>query len=499
MGRPTALIEDVTALDGDRIDVAARIGWLLRISRMGRGLSLSRLSEAVSGVARPFSVPLLSTAERSGLRDGNLIDAYETALELEPGQLRAPIDILCRTFPYAPSDRSPVLRAPVPLAVVDGAFEPVLRASPRGGEWLRWARVVRAGGGAGLPTVLVAPLLERLLSELARSVGPGFTTRYEAVAQLRCSVYADATEDAVRRHVHEAPTNLSRTAMSAVSEEPTVRLLAWAASLLRRPEDGLVGGASVAIENMAELGGLGMGDWAPLVEPFVVGQAAAADTGEAVHYSRLLKTLPPSVAELVAARLARPPVTLDLPRSWEPGVANRQHALAVRVAAGLCERLEVGEQPMLARLLWETLYDFRGTRASNAAYLLMASPFAGNLNRALIALIESPPDSATHAGALRALVMTQTAQSSSDVQAWVERSSPWHEPRALMAAGNAGVHVPDGHARVREAGEEVLGVVEVLGMSRHPDLAAVAADETLPGAVRRAASWWCTAGGRVTA
>ena len=109
MARPSDLIIDETPLDGARIDIPARIGWLLRVNRLVHGASLRDVSARLKETGRPASVAVLSRLERSGGRNGAVVDGYEELLGLTPGRLRAPVDALCRTFAYAPPDEEPGL------------------------------------------------------------------------------------------------------------------------------------------------------------------------------------------------------------------------------------------------------------------------------------------------------------------------------------------------------------------------------------------------------
>ena len=54
------------------------------------------------------SAARLSRIETGQLRDGRIVDGYEATLGLPEGSLRAPIDVLCRTFPRtSPRDADP--------------------------------------------------------------------------------------------------------------------------------------------------------------------------------------------------------------------------------------------------------------------------------------------------------------------------------------------------------------------------------------------------------
>ncbi|VXA98919.1 hypothetical protein [Nocardioides sp. AX2bis] len=500
MARPADVIEDTTLLDGARVDVPARIGWLLRTVRLGTGTSLRALGDGMRELGHPVSVPALSVAERAGVRDGALTDLYEQVLRLPPGRLRAPVDVLCRSFDYAPGDRAPTRAVVLPLSAVDAAFEPVLTGRADGGDWLRWARLLRHGPGAAVPTVVVAPAARVLVEELLRSVGPAHTARYEAVARLRCGPYADVVEDVARDLVLGAgPGPASVNAFAALAEEPTPRLLRWCASLLDHPADWVVGGACLALEGMRTTGGLDEADWQVLVAPLVRGHARAGEGLHAARITTLVRMLPEAVRRDVLARLTGPLAPVDGPRSWDTGLTNRHLALCHRVAADVCDRLDVEHQPLLARLLFEVLFDFRGNRITTSAWLLMATPFVEQLVPALLELVDSAPDEATRRGALRALHRLQVPAADDAVGAWLGRVRRWDDAAVLGVAANAGVAVPEGHRRVRGAGPAGVRVVETLGMAAHPDLAAVAADPTLTPTVRSAACWWLRVGARVVA
>lgn len=498
MARPADVIEDSTVLDGPRIDVPARIGWLLRTARVDRGVSLRALSAAMSDLGHPLSVPALSVAERTGVRDGVIIDCYEVALGLSEGRLRAPVDVLCRSFDYAPRDRAPVARSTVPLALVDAAFEPVLSGRAAGGQWLRWARLVRHGTGTPLPSVVVAPLALQLVEELVRAVGPAFVSRYEAVAQLRCGPYADLVEDVTRDLVRgPGPGPALVTAFSALAEQPSPRLLAWCGSLLEHPADWVVDGACVALEGMRTVGGLDEADWEVLVEPLVRGHARAGQGNRGPRLAALVRMLPLAVRHEVQGRLSGPLALLDGPWAWEPGLVNRHLGLCRRLAADACDWREVEHQPMLTRMLFEVLYDFRSPRVTTSAWLLMATPFVEHLVPALLDLVEAPPDETTGRAALRAVHQMQLPATDGTVATWLARSARWEDDGVLGVAGNAGVAVPRGHHRVRGTGPAGARLVETLGMAAHPDLAVVAGDASLPDPVRDAARWWLRTGPRV--
>ncbi|WP_344342216.1 helix-turn-helix domain-containing protein, partial [Streptomyces rhizosphaericus] len=107
-GRPQTVLDDETDLNGPRVDVDRRVGWVLRMARMttpgpaGGPLRLEAMAEAVG-----VSTTRLHRVETGATRSGQVTDAYERVLAMPEGSLRAPVDVACRTFPYAQPDRDP--------------------------------------------------------------------------------------------------------------------------------------------------------------------------------------------------------------------------------------------------------------------------------------------------------------------------------------------------------------------------------------------------------
>ena len=131
-GGRTITVDDATALDGAEIDVSARVAWVLRMARTTAGgpTQLRALADDGTSAAR------LSRMETGQLRDGRVVDGYEAALGLVAGSLRAPIDILCRSFPHsarATPNQGAASRASAPPGSPSGAG----RRTVTGGEWLR--------------------------------------------------------------------------------------------------------------------------------------------------------------------------------------------------------------------------------------------------------------------------------------------------------------------------------------------------------------------------
>ena len=499
MPRQPDVLEDLTPLDGSRIDIPSRIGWLLRSTRIAHGVTLRGMAKllAEAGVRVPLAT--LSRLESEGQRNGAVIDGYERALGLEPGRLRAVVDSLCRTFDYAPPDLSPGLGEP-DLAAYSRAVEAVLADRPSGGDWLRFAREHEDDRRFGLPTGQMLPLVARLASELNRSVGLAYVTRYEAFARLRCSAYEELVEEVVRDLVLAPGAQAVTDAMIAVSERPSTSLLEWMADLLNHPNLRITRGAALAIENMRSVGGLPNNAWPGFVPKFLEAyELAADDLPRRVTFTKLFKNLPPQTRALIQDRLSARFEHVHGPEGWDQGRRNAHLELAREVAETACTRLGQPPQPMLARMLFEILFDFRGTRSGTSGILLLGSPFGDAVHPLLLDLAANGPDETTRLGAQGVVSAIQPADSDPDVLDWLESDDDGLVDTAYLLLGNAGRPMPDAALEAGLAREPVSAIraLASAGMSQHPRLPDLAADFHRDQRVRTAAAWWLREGGRV--
>lgn len=304
-GRVAAEIEDHTPLDSSEIDIASRIGWLLRWTRATSGVPLRRLTEELAARGDSYSPATLSRLEAEGRRSSVAMNAYETALGLPHGWLRAPIDVLCRTFAYAPPDTAPY--APTgTLAEFTTSCDLVSSGRATGPDWLRFAEL-HTTSRFGLPSTAIRPILTTLASELGRSVGVAYPTRYEALAKLRCSDYADVVYQVARAAVATPGAQVLNDLMSAVSENPTAELARWCGELLSNRSLTVMRAATLAIQNMRSVGGLSTEVWHDLA-PVFANAYDAADPGSPQRHAlaAALATCHPTFRGAVRARLTAP-------------------------------------------------------------------------------------------------------------------------------------------------------------------------------------------------
>ena len=152
----------------------------------------------------------LGLGDRPGRPSTAVVEGYERALGLEPGGLRGAVDMVRRTFGLGGRPPPP----PRTWRAMDRVAERVLDARPASGaEWLHFCDAALAVR-PGLPTRVMRPLVDRLVSETSRSVFTAYLTRYEGLALLRCGQYADLVLAALRDHIEEPGNQVVAEAMS---------------------------------------------------------------------------------------------------------------------------------------------------------------------------------------------------------------------------------------------------------------------------------------------
>lgn len=496
-GGRTITVDDATALDGAEIDVSARVAWVLRMARTtagGGGTQLRALAEEIG-----TSAARLSRVETGQLRDGRVVDGYESALGMVEGSLRAPIDILCRTFPQvSPRDADPGSRIQT-VGELSQLTERLQGAVPvTGGEWLRWARATASPGNIGLPERQCHELLVRLVSELARSVSHGYPSRYEALSLVRCSAYGPlvlaVAQDEIRRtHAHGLGD-----LMSAVGEAVTEDALEWCLSLLVDEREYVARCGALAIENMGQIGGTGFwDDVAPRLLDAL--EATAPGSSQEEWIAHLVRLVPRPVwrrAGRVPARPLPPPAPVP---SMSRGESNALWSRCQVMAGDVGRETGVGEQPMLARLMYDICFGHWETRAVTSYMLLSGVPVLARASgRRIAELVEQAEDPRIRSRGARRLLGVLHGHEMPSVEGWFTDPDPGLRGSALAVTGAAGRHVPGPvlDAGLRDPGTSRLAIYSA-GMSGHPALAHVAGATDLPHDVRAAARWWIEQGGRV--
>lgn len=490
-GAPLKTLDDPSAPGEGRIDVGVRIGWVLRMARLtagDRALSQVAMVRELERRGLPMSSTTGHRVETGARRVGAVVDAYEEVLDLPAGTLRAPIDILCRTFPYSPPDRDPG-RTVSDLPEMEAALHPVTSGKATGGEWLRWARASAGGGGLGMPRAQMQELVEQCLGEMLRSWGTGYHTRYEALALLRCGPYGEVVLATARDLVADPHVQQLADAASLVGECLTPDAVQWAGQLLEDPRDHVSSGGVLCLENLLSISadpGL-----LEQVEEQVVRayRAAEPDTDRWRWLTHLVRLMPREQHARVRARLDKP-LAPALAPSTERG-ADEHWRRCEALARGIAARLGIAPQPLLARLLFELAVGPFETRGVTSGMLLRSQPaLVGPVADAVAELGETHPDALVRARALRRLVMLEGDVLPERVAGWLDSPDPRRQVAALRLAASTTHEVP------REVLERALARPETrraalvfVGQRSSPLLEVWAAEHPEAG-VRGAFRWW---------
>lgn len=492
------IVDDSTSLAGPVIDVAARIGWVLRMARTTARDVDTRMRPVAEALGT--STARLSRAETGQLRDGELVDGYERVLGLPEGSLRAPIDVLCRTFPAT----SPVdVRPGLPISSVEELSrltESIAGAEDvSGGEWLRWARAISAPGNIGLPVSLARTAVRRLVRELARSVSHGYPTRYEALARIRCSGYGFLVLEIAREEVAHPHAQALGDLLSAVGEAATPDAVAWCLELLVDEAPHLALCGALGLENMAEIAGP-QAFWtevAPaLVDAF---DAVAAGSVQEEWATHLIRLVPAAVWRTLGRTPSRPLPRAPEVEGFDREATNRHWQGCQESARRIGRQVGVGDQPMLARLMFDIGYGHWETRAVTGYFLLGGLPAVARPTwEHLARMVDDEPDERIRHRMVRRIQGTLHGDGSSIATRWLDSPDEVLRAAGLQVAGASGLHVPVNDLR-RALSDSATrrAAAFAAGMSAHPALATLARDPGLDEAARGSAGWWLDRGGRI--
>lgn len=497
MPRVSEPVDDTTSLDGSRIDVGARIGWLLRVSRTAAGLSLRDMSAALEQHGVTLSAASLSRIESEGHRSVAALEGYARVLGLAEGSLRLAVDYLCRSFSYAPPTTVP--SPPPTLERFTAACLAVDADRPTAGDWLAFSRQHADGTGFGLPAHLMAPYVRRLALELCRSVGPARFLRYEALLDLRRGAYGDLVVATVVEVLDEPGIQVVDDLVNMVAECPAREVVVWVGERLRHPSVLQVRAASYAIQGMLVTGGLELDDWRDLPAAFDrAWPTADADPLRRAALAELRGALPPPLQHQITSR-ERTTSPVTGPRVWTRSRRNLHYGFAAGLSRAVTTARGLPDDPMLARLLFESLFDPRGVRKSTSTMLLAASPFSCALVLVLLESRTGGPDDGTRAAAARVAAFCHLEEELPDLDSLLAADNPEEFRHALRFFGHAGRPLPDGAVERGLAGDEILvgQTMVALGLAGDHRLTLIAADPDVPEPTRAAAQWWLRHGSRI--
>ena len=337
-------IDDGTPLNGARIEIGPRIGWVLRVSRLlhreSAGVGLQVMAAKVGSNATR-----LHRVETGGTREGRLVARYEEVLGLAPASLQAPIDVVCRTFPQeAPTDRhpAPVVGTVRELSQLTEQLSSVETQPAH--RWFAWARAISVAGGIGMPERIAHDLVTRLVGELGRSTSHAYPIRYEALALLRCSPYGHLVLEVAREQVADPHIRVLNDMMSAVGERVSEDAVAWCLGLLTDPRERVVHGAALALENMGQVAASSEDFWESVVDRIIAVHNGTAEGSPGWEWhSHLLRLVPASVMGGRRHRVSKALAPAPAITRWEREETNAHWTEVSRAAAAIAGELELAQ------------------------------------------------------------------------------------------------------------------------------------------------------------
>ena len=253
--------------------------------------------------------------------------------------------------------------------------------------------------------------------------------------------------------------------------------------------------ACLAIQNMRSVGGLATSEWLEFAPVYAAAcDRAAEDPHRAEILASTLATCSKAFRDAVQDLLTRPLSQVRRP-TWSRQGEHYAYATALAEAAA-------DGRPgatLLARQIFELLYEFRLTHVVTSSFVLGASVFAPAIQELLKDAAFNGPDILTRHGAAYAYASLMLPSGPVDPLPWLASDDPAIRRRGLVIAGYSAVPVPSPVLRALLAEDLTRrDAIAAAGMSSHPDLKAIASDEELPEEHRAAARWWLDEGGAVT-
>jgi hypothetical protein len=521
-GRPLSMPFDPTPWTEAAWDPWPRTAWLLVTSRLLAPDPDLGQREVVVERLRAHGVAVdASRASRweSGRHPvpGRVLLAYETILGLPPASLLATARALVRSC-GSPSDDEAALgwevadRRDSALLdeLVDRGADPsaTTGAAMTGQDWLRLALELTQYDSVYLGPRMWSALSERLVSEMARSSGPGQLSRFEAGAVL-------VRHPAAQRHLLRAlgqwvmDPDVQRcdpmmSLLAEVGDAPATQL---AVKLLGSGQPAVVGSALVAVAAKLARGHVNS-ETMRLVERSTV-RHVLDDPGSNLRMVDVLDQLPSASSARMVSQVRDPAAHTRLERvlaerSLVPERVGQatSRSVADRVQSTSTRDYHAHTDRQLQALVHESLFHVQGLRRRLGARVLALSPFAPALTESCLELAASNDPvvaasafrlagqlgSADHADRLFDVAIAETR---TGVQ--LDALTALSERRAPLTVGQT-AHVT-GLIDATESVHVRATALAVVGM-RAPRqvLAAAAGSDDLRGA----ALWWDKLGGPIT-
>lgn len=515
-GRPYQVPEDTTSVRASTIDVHARVGWLLLMSRLHHPDPELALGDSFNAALRAVGVQ----ADRSAVsrwESGkaaprySVLVGYERVLGLPEGQLTSVVNAQRREFGGDDlASWAPVLDAQSTEfhERLDALVDALLEGPGTGPQWTALAQHVAATHGMYVHGSVWRHLSTALINQLTRSVGAAYLERMEAVRLLLGHQIAEpwllrATDefldDPAVQVVNDPMGVLEISTAPQAAEVVLDKMLTT-----RSPQVLTAAVAAVAVKIQR---GSYTTSQLEQIEQSVVSRLQGPNASAAV-FEELTLVMSEAASErlLVASRGVTGHEELATVAAHgelvDPGVARR---VSQRIAQSACAQLPAcrlyEEDKMTPRLVREALFSGRSVLAHYASLALQGSPFRGPVAAALVGEVKrygvDDPLAARFSRLLRYLAGADQEES---LLGWLPKAPP----AVARDLGHTLGHI-DSRRQLEELPALLRGDDSVvdrallygLGMRQARALAGLAEDANRPAPVREAAQWWLRQGGAV--
>jgi hypothetical protein len=499
------------------VDVDARVGWLLLMSRLHH-------RNADLALGGPFMAALSELglqADRSAVsrwESGKMqprfsvLTAYERVLELRQGQLSTVVNALRRAYsPEGQRAWAPVLdpQSEAFHLRLDHLLDILLSEKATGPDWTEFGYFVSAPDMLYLHGSVWRELTHRLVDQMARSVGLAYLQRFETIRiLLEHRVAQSWLHRAAGDYLSDPAVQIVNDPVGVLEISPAPEAAAVLLEKFIQTESESVFEATVA--GVAYK--LGMGQFTPSdvdrIEATLM-RAMRRREREISGLEEVMIAMPEAAQHrlMEASRGLRGHqdlATVAAHGEWvRPDMAKRvSQALAEQIRAQLPSAALYDEDPMTPRIIREALFSARGEHRHHASLSLLGSPFRRPLAAALAEHIDALAwDDPATARMQRLLRYLAGPEQEPALLRWAESASDGAIREIALTLG----HLPASGADLsvlvnRLKGDSSMadrGILYGLGMRQDRSLIALANDRRQPPELREAASWWLRQGGAV--
>lgn len=515
-GRPYQVPEDSTSVRGGTVNVDARVGWLLLMSRLHHHDPDLALGDQFNAALRSVGL----RADRSAVsrwESGkvtprySVLVAYEQALGLRSGQLTSVVNALRRGLGgEGLAAWMPILdsRSAGFHEGLDAIFDSLLDGTATGPEWTSLGHHVAATDAMYVHGRVWEELSRKLINQMARSVGVAYLQRLEAVRLLLehrvahpwlLKAVGDYLDDDAVQIIND-PMGILEISTAPVAAEVILE------RLFTTHSDDVFGAAVDAAAIKIQDDFYGPRQIRKIEQ--VVLRKLGEPNATAAGLEELINALPEdSQARLLAGSrgITGHHELVEVAAHGERFSPDTTRRVSQRIADEIRDQLPAGnlydDDKLTPRLIREGLFSALSNRMHFSSIALAGSPFRPYLAAALADEIDSVGLDHPLAPRFARLLRYNAGPAQEDrLLEWVPQAPAQVARDMALTLGHLPSNRPlDDLVPLIKGDRSVLdrALLYGLGMRQAEALTAVADDPHQPDHVRAAARWWQRQGGAV--